>query len=659
MFSNLSGMEGMIRYIGWFSNYESGPDGRQEYFNIVLELADSDFYDTILDEAPPISFQEINGFWRSMSEVSRTLASLHTVEIDRHEYSVWHGDIKPENILRVNDQFKLADPGEASMLLKQCGLSTLPRSQATRGTRTYASPEKAAHLNGLVDSESAITQRSDVWSFGCVLSIAATFVVLGAQGFLIYKELRLLAKDDMNDAFHDGENVLGHVISWHKYLREAARRTDPFTSAVLDMVDFHMLVPSTERWEATRVHEEFKRILDNAQAVESLVATDLLSLIETIDLEAEHHQDQSFGFTRVDSDTLRRPRPNSLLSSDTTGEGRKKLSKKSIQPTAQRSRKTDGSPVQTPRPSLRMPVINHHVESRESFPYQTPNMERFDVFAANGQSSASYHSTGTGRPTPPGPPQNLLGTPEVLGMKVAQVKQMLQKNGMLYKPNPRSLSSLLGKQQATVKGIVSNNELLVLLDQRLEEEFKNRDIATELLEVLVWRALGYDEDGMELYFTNPDTKPGAIVDSAKARSFRKSVKKYTKAMELAEPLAPGSTACKTTIIPQLERIINDYSMVKASRKIEERKKTIIVLTDGRWEGMHDEYSADIYLESAFHGLKDLHSDGPPIEGSHLQTGQDIAKIRPVTIEFVQFDNDQRATERLRRLDDDLKLHGCP
>lgn len=88
MFSNLSGMEGMIRYIGWFSNYESGPDGRQEYFNIVLELADSDFYDTILDEAPPISFQEINGFWRSMSEVSRTLASLHTVEIDRHEYSV-------------------------------------------------------------------------------------------------------------------------------------------------------------------------------------------------------------------------------------------------------------------------------------------------------------------------------------------------------------------------------------------------------------------------------------------------------------------------------------------------------------------------------------------------------------------------------------------
>lgn len=183
--------------------------------------------------------------------------------------------------------------------------------------------------------------------------------------------------------------------------------------------------------------------------------------------------------------------------------------------------------------------------------------------------------------------------------------------------------------------------------------------ATELLEVLVWRALGYDDDGMELYFTNPDTKPKATIDSVTAQSVKKAVKKYTKAMELAEPMALGPTACKTTIIPQLERIINDYSMAKASKKTEERKKTIIVLTDGRWEGMHNEYSVDIYLRSAFHGLRDLHGDVPYIEGGHLQTGTDISKIRPVTIEFVQFGNDRRATERLRRLDDDMKLYGCP
>lgn len=314
-----------------------------------------------------------------------------------------------------------------------------------------------------------------MWSFGCVLSIAATFVVLGAQGFLIYKELRLLAKDDdMNDAFHDGEHVLGQVISWHKYLREAARRTDPLTSAILDMVDSYMLVPSTDRWEATKVHEEFKRILDSAQTVVSVVKPDLLSLIETIDLEAEHHQDQTFGFTRVDSgDTLRRPRPMSLPSSDTGGDVRKKLSKKVIQPTAQRSRKMDGSPVQTPRPSIGVTVTNHNPSGTGTFPFHTANV---GVFSGNIQSPTSFYSTETARPTiATGSLQTSLGAPETRGMKVGQLKQLLQKHGLLYKPSPKSLGSLFGRQQAAVKGIFSNNELL---DQRLEKEFRNRDIVS-------------------------------------------------------------------------------------------------------------------------------------------------------------------------------------
>lgn len=87
MFANLRETEGMIRYIGWYSNYEPGADGVQQYFNIILELADSDFYDTILEESPPISFDEISGFWKSMSDVSRTLKLLHTVVIDQQEYA--------------------------------------------------------------------------------------------------------------------------------------------------------------------------------------------------------------------------------------------------------------------------------------------------------------------------------------------------------------------------------------------------------------------------------------------------------------------------------------------------------------------------------------------------------------------------------------------
>lgn len=46
----------------------------------------------------------------------------------------WHGDIKPENILRVKDRFKLADHGEARIQLATG--SERPKTKIG-GTRTY------------------------------------------------------------------------------------------------------------------------------------------------------------------------------------------------------------------------------------------------------------------------------------------------------------------------------------------------------------------------------------------------------------------------------------------------------------------------------------------------------------------------------------------
>lgn len=180
--------------------------------------------------------------------------------------------------------------------------------------------------------------------------------------------------------------------------------------------------------------------------------------------------------------------------------------------------------------------------------------------------------------------------------------------------------------------------------------------ATHLLEVLVWRALGYDDDGMELYFTNPDTSHKASVKQSR----KQLVKSFTKAMEQAEPAEKGPSACPTTILPELERIINTYTRAMTSRsKTPPRKMTIIVLTDGIWPGMHNEYTLDLYLRSAFHNLRDLHGDLTYIGPGQTQGRQDISEIKPVTIQFVQFGDDAKATERLRRLDDDMKYYGCP
>ncbi|KAI8292810.1 hypothetical protein K4K56_005762 [Colletotrichum sp. SAR 10_98] len=660
----------MIKYIGWFDSFEPVGEGRQHYHNIVLELADFDLYEAIHEHGPPISSEDIHGFWESMFEISSTLAAIHTVTIQPFRFLTWHGDIKPENILRANDRFKLADPGEASMLLEFSDTSTLPQSKWTGGTRTYAAPEKAAYFDEETQKIFKITPKSDVWSFGCVLSIAATYVVLGKQGFLVYNELRrqsiYLGTEQMNDAFHDGKEVLQSVINWHKYLREAARKTDPFTSEVLDMVDNHMLVASETRWDAKMVRDGFEKILDRVKMLDSQVPLQLLSLIQNIDLEAERHYNQHSGFTRVETDGVQtRLKSISIPPPQVEFESHAALLNQQIQPAAQRSRKANESPSQTPSLAHSIPQTKGPEEPSMSASGEHVHAElhrRETMMSSVSQSTPGHRAS----------PSLEYGHSV---MKVGQVKQMLKTNGLIHKPQATSLSTLFKKQKTAVKRPKSgNNEAWEYYDKRLEEEFKDRDIvfladnghtmhtwwtqATELLEVLVWRALGFDDDGMELYFTDPDTNAKAIINSNKAKVYKQAVDKYTNAMELAMPAESGPRSCATTILPELERIINEYARTKASKR-KPRKKTIIVLTDGKWLGMHDEYTLDVYLRSAFHGLKDLHGDLQYFEDNQSQSRQDISKVRPVTIQFVQFGDDPWASERLRRLDDDMKYYGCP
>jgi hypothetical protein len=110
------------------------------------------------------------------------------------------------------------------------------------------------------------------------------------------------------------------------------------------------------------------------------------------------------------------------------------------------------------------------------------------------------------------------------------------------------------------------------------------------------------------------------------------------------------------IQPELERIINIYTRRMRSRR-PPKKQTIIILTDGVWSGMSIETTVDVYIKTAFHMLRDLHRDL-----GLLDPGQDpnrLSVIRPVTIQFIRFGNDPIGTERLRRLDDDLKMDGYP
>lgn len=150
----------------------------------------------------------------------------------------------------------------------------------TRGLT--GAPERHPRRRGTI---SAVSQTIDIWSLGCVFSIAATWVVFGYQGIQQFRKVREKAVSQSvpvpfqhqqpqrstsisaGDYFHDGHQVLDVVKDWHKVLRNALRNTDTVTGGLLDIVDQKMLLGSANsRIKARDLCSELKNIVARSEA---------------------------------------------------------------------------------------------------------------------------------------------------------------------------------------------------------------------------------------------------------------------------------------------------------------------------------------------------------------------------------------------------------
>ena len=131
------------------------------------------------------------------------------------ERSISHRDIKPENILVFkNDIYKLSDFGEA-----ENGAKIDDRQKTLRGTELYMSPILHEGLLHEVDYIVHNTFKSDVFSLGCCIIIAACL------DFEVIKEIRKLKK----------------VYLIKSYLIKQFKRkySDKFIDLLLKMIDFN------------------------------------------------------------------------------------------------------------------------------------------------------------------------------------------------------------------------------------------------------------------------------------------------------------------------------------------------------------------------------------------------------------------------------------
>lgn len=168
-------------------------------------------------------------------------------------------------------------------------------------------------------SEEPVSQAIDIWSLGCVFSLAATWIIQDHTGVDLFHKVRKRAIKkhieaqrgqiishnrittvSEGDQFHNGCEVLDAVTEWHKYLRTVIRKTDTITCRVLDLVDEMMLLGTPEhRIKADDLCSELamKFRTSSREERDQLPAT-LMTILGEIDEEESYHSAESLRRSR-------------------------------------------------------------------------------------------------------------------------------------------------------------------------------------------------------------------------------------------------------------------------------------------------------------------------------------------------------------------------
>ena len=174
-------------------------------YYVLMELANIDWENEIKKRNETKKYYTEGELIDILNQLISTFALLQ-------KNNVTHRDIKPQNILIVNNRYKICDFGEAKIITTD---GVIP--QNIRGTELYMSPILFKALNSRKNKVVHNTYKSDVFSLGMCILLAAT---LTYQSLYDIREL-----DNM-------ENVKNKLV---KYL--IAKYSYNFVGTLLKMLE--------------------------------------------------------------------------------------------------------------------------------------------------------------------------------------------------------------------------------------------------------------------------------------------------------------------------------------------------------------------------------------------------------------------------------------
>ena len=131
-------------------------------YYVLMELASIDWEKEIKKRSESKKYYSEGELMQILNQLITSFALLQ-------KNNITHRDIKPQNILIVNDVYKICDFGEAKIITTDGVIQ-----QSIRGTELYMSPILFKALNARQKKVVHNTYKSDVFSLGMCILLAAT-----------------------------------------------------------------------------------------------------------------------------------------------------------------------------------------------------------------------------------------------------------------------------------------------------------------------------------------------------------------------------------------------------------------------------------------------------------------------------------------------------
>lgn len=619
-YKHLENHKGMVQYLGAYSHRNT--------HNILLEYGDYDLAE-YFGFSPPVHPVNVCNLWHDLFDIANALSQLHRFSRVRRgrpqEIQGWHNDIKPDNILIVKGELKLADPGFAGFAQYVQGQHT-PRTSVVLMSSTYGPPE--SHLTSYATK---MPQAADMWSLGCVLSEAATWLILGPPGLTQYRTLRKDAIRCANqtqtqqnsslppgrtfegDFFHNGHSVLPEISQWHQYLAGNLRKGDQISEIVLDIIDRSLLQSNPRSrypnagvlcLELNKIRRQFPRDQESGltPAVDKAV-TGVEARLKWEPIEALLGQSLSIQVRKAlkSKGYLEFPRDGMVHLSEMIKERveilaseRPRLTLNTARDWQRLSETYVASPAEmtvvNPKSSYEMSQVTQQHTVQPNFPmvildkrhspYPTENI--FDVHYANVEHKRLSYK---------GFKEKFVGT----------------------KTKDTHLAEHY--ENRDIKFIVDNSAGMISEWQKVRF----------VLEKISKKAAWIDDDGMDLEFTNRCNKVLKITE-----------KRLVQDIEVAMSGFKPNENDETNMAEKLDSVLSRWLDKQPSPR---KSMTLIVLTDGRWRRMTHHNEVEESIVKFDEAVKKL-------PGGKL-------KRRWVSIQFISFGDDPGALYRLRHLDNDL------